>query len=76
MPVDMTPIKSSNIEGVSYDAASRQMTIQFIGGAQYVYEDVPRSRFEGIVGAQSAGSYLHSEIKGNYKFRKVDAQKR
>jgi hypothetical protein len=59
---------SSNISRFSYDKDAQVLTVEFHKGRVYDYFDVPKRIFEGMKSADSRGKYLHSEIKGKYRY--------
>jgi hypothetical protein len=63
-------IKSSNISRVEYSGDS--MRVEFKRGEVYRYFGVPREKFEGLIKAESAGKYLHREIKGTYEYEREE----
>ena len=65
MPVQEL-VRSSAIERVAYDQRERRLTVWFIGGRRYVYSEVPRTVYEALCAAESAGTYLNASIKGRY----------
>lgn len=67
---DMTYVDSSNIEAVGYDDDTQQLHVRFLWGGYYIYHDVPRHIFDGLIQASSKGSFLNREIKGVYQFSK------
>lgn len=73
---DLTPIKSSNIEGASYDPATGTLTVKFKNGGTYHYEGCKQHHFDGLCSAESAGGYLHKHIKGGgFKHTKAGEKK-
>lgn len=66
-----THVESSNIESIGYDSKSQTLEIEFLNGSIYQYFDVPETIFEELMGADSQGRYLNSNIKGHYRFSKV-----
>lgn len=60
----LTPVKSSNIRAVDYDASKRVMTVEFKDFVRWRYEDCPPVHAEGIVTAESPGKYFATYIKG------------
>ena len=66
-----THVESSNIESIGYDSKSQTLEIEFLNGSLYQYFDVPETVFEKLMGADSHGRYLNSNIKGHYRFSKV-----
>ncbi len=68
--MEMTEVKSSNIKAIGYSGVT--LRVEFKSGGNYEYLDVPKDIFDGIMKSDSKGGYLAAEIKGTYKFRKVD----
>ncbi len=69
---EMICVDSSSIEAIGYDAAALELHIRFVSkGETYVYYDVEEWRFQELMQADSKGTYLHNEIKPNYKFAKL-----
>lgn len=69
--MELTPVASRHIAAVGHDELTNTLTVQFRNGATYEYEDVPRERYETLLGADSAGTYLHSVIKPNHAGKKL-----
>lgn len=67
---EMTYVDSSNIEAIGYDQESRELHVQFVSGARYVYQEVPPQVFDGLMAAGSKGSFLNREVKGVYRYTK------
>lgn len=66
--MDLMPyVNSSAIEWVDYDQHSKTMQIRFRGGHQtYSYYSVPKTIYEGLISAPSAGMFYDQHIKGRY----------
>ena len=62
---------SSNIAKLRYDAEQMILEVEFHGGGIYQYYDVPEAIWDGMKAASSQGSYLHSSIKGQFRYSKV-----
>jgi len=71
--MDMHPVKSSNVDAVGYDPASRKMHIRFKNGGTYCYHDVPQDKHAALIAAPSVGSFVHQNIRGIHKHSKVEA---
>jgi hypothetical protein len=65
---EMIYVDSSNIEAIGYDEGSRELHVQFVSGAHYVYYEVPPQVFDGLMSAGSKGSYLNREVKPVYSY--------
>ncbi len=67
----MTPVSSTNLASVGYDATSRTLRIEFINRGVYEYHDVPEAEYQGLMNASSKGSYHHQNIKDRYSYSKI-----
>lgn len=67
MPIRMIPVKSSHIVSVGYDEETGQLHVNFIQGAHYIYDHVPKSVYEGLKAARSVGKFFSQNIKGVYE---------
>lgn len=67
----MHEVSSSNISRVGYDSDTQTLQVEFKDGAVYQYFDVPENVFQDLLTAGSAGSYLHQNIKGAYRYSRV-----
>lgn len=66
------PIQSSNISSVGYDPIASTLEIEFHSGGIYQYYGVPRHVYDGLMKAESKGSYFHHNIKmAGYPYKKV-----
>ena len=71
MAVEMVPVESSNISRVGYDSSASELYVEFKSGGRYVYEKVPETVFQAMLGAPSAGRFLHQQIKSRYPYRRL-----
>ncbi len=69
--MNRVPVSSSQIKSVGYDALHGKMEVQFSTGEIYEYDNVPLSKYEALLDADSVGSLFHSTIKGKHPHRKV-----
>jgi hypothetical protein len=65
------PVSSSTVSEVGYDEDSRILEVLFHSGSTYQYFDVPPQIYAELVQTGSIGHYLHSNIKGNYRYARV-----
>lgn len=70
MTVTMAPVKSSNIEAIGYDPASRELHVKFKSGG-YVYADVAPDKHAALMKAESKGKHVHEHIRPHHKARKA-----
>lgn len=72
--IPRTPVESSNLAAIGYDAATRTLAIEFRNGGVYNYANVPPIVWEGMQKAESKGQFFLREIKTKpkeYPFTKV-----
>lgn len=63
MALTFTPVQSSNLQSVAYDAAQRRLWVTFHSGGYGYYEDVPESVYFGLMAARSKGEWHDGSIK-------------
>jgi hypothetical protein len=68
---EMVPVSSSNLKAVGYDAAARELHVEFKNGGRYVYANVGPETHAALMGAKSKGSHLADAIKGKHPHRKI-----
>ena len=61
-----TPVSSSNLASVGYDAGSEILEIEFGGGRVYQYAEVPQEAYRALMNADSIGSHFHRHIREKY----------
>lgn len=64
-------VESSMIRMVRYRAKEKELEVIFNSGATWAYEDVPKSAYQGLLKADSKGSYMRGHIIGEYDERRV-----
>ena len=69
MDIKITPVKSSSIAGIGYDATSSTLAVQFKGGATYHYSGVSAAAHQSLVSAKSIGKHFGTAFRG-MKFEK------
>jgi hypothetical protein len=62
---------SSVIRRFSYDAAMRELRIEFVTGRRYIYSSVPQAVAEEFRAAFSKGIFFNARIRDAYDFREV-----
>jgi KTSC domain-containing protein len=61
---------STAIEHISYDEATRELHVKFVGGGTYTYYAVPKSVYEAFRASSSKGTHFNRFIKDRYDFRR------
>lgn len=62
---------SSVIAKMIYDSSTALLTIIYVSGAVYAYENVPGEIYNAMKSAMSKGTFLNRNIKGKYPFKKI-----
>lgn len=65
--MDMIPVRSTAMSAIGYDARTMQMKITFAQGETYDFCGVPKHVFEGLLNANSKGTYYNDHIKDRYQ---------
>jgi hypothetical protein len=69
--MERTPIQSSSISAVRYDAKHSELEISFRSGRTYRYFDVPQSVYAWLLRVPSVGTYVNRHIRDRYRFEEV-----
>lgn len=69
--MNRTPVTSSNIQSIGYDALSSVLEVEFTSGDVYQYFNVPEHVFQQFLHASSHGEFLADNIRYNYRYRKI-----
>jgi hypothetical protein len=67
----MVNVASSAITSVNYDPDSATLSVTFRDGSFYIYDDVPQSVYDELIGASSPGGYFNSQVRDEYSYRAV-----
>lgn len=70
-PPTLTPMKSSMLNGQSYDPATGRLIVEFKNGTRYAYDGVPADKYEAFSGAASPGSFFAAKIRNNHTATKL-----
>lgn len=71
MMSEWIPVDSSHLSRVRYEEERRRLEIEFLEGGVYEYYEVPPAEFDGLLAAESHGSYFHEHIRGNYSYNMI-----
>jgi hypothetical protein len=62
------PVKSTLLASVTYDIGESLLQIEFHDGAIYRYFAVPAAIHNGLLTADSKGSYFNSHIRSRFRY--------
>lgn len=69
--MERTPVTSTDIYAIGYDADTQTLEVEFNTGSVYAYSDVPQGEYDTFIGSDSKGKYFHANIKKRYSFVKL-----
>ena len=61
--MDRTQITSTALTSVGYDDGAHILEVEFVHGGVYRYLDVPRGVYDGLLSAESRGTYFDEHVK-------------
>lgn len=64
--IPTTPVESSNIAAIGYDAASKTLQVDFKTGKRYQYQNVPPELLTEFQQADSVGQYFAANIRKEF----------
>ena len=67
--MEMIKVESSNVVAVGYK--KNDLYVDFKSGS-YVYFDVPKIIYEGLLKAESKGKYMWAKIRDRYDYARLD----
>ncbi len=62
---------SSNVVAWGYDVTDWKLAVEFKNGSVYEYRNVPPQVIDGLLGAESKGSYLRKTVIGHFEVEKL-----
>lgn len=66
-----TPVTSSNLVSVGYDAETSTLEVEFREGRVYQYAQVSEAAHDALMEAPSMGSHFHRHIRAKYPTTKM-----
>ncbi len=71
LALKLETVESSMIHAVGYDPEKRILEIVFNSGRTYQYWNVPSDVYEGLMQAESKGSYFRSVILDMFEYKRI-----
>lgn len=73
--MEMTDVESTNIAQVGFNKDTREMRVVFKrGGATYIIYGIEPEVYDAFVHATSPGSFYAKNIRGAYRYAKIEAE--
>ena len=67
----MILVNSSTIAAIDYNERQQILLVVFHRGGTYVYYDVPKEIYSGLLQAPSKGEYHKNNIKYSYSYKRI-----
>ena len=67
--MEMIKVESSNVVAVGYK--KNDLYVDFKSGS-YVYFDVPKEIYDGLLKAESKGKYMWTKVRDKYDYARLD----
>jgi hypothetical protein len=61
-------LDSTLLASVTYNIGTSHLQLAFCDGAIYLYFDVPKAIYQGLLIADSKGAYFNSQIRNHFRF--------
>lgn len=74
--MELIKVDSSMIYAFGYDADKQQLDVVFHKNGVYCYEGVPQKAYEGLLAAESKGSYMRNNIIDSYPYHRSSETRR
>ena len=66
-----TPVTSSNLVSVGYEAGTKTLEVEFRKGRVYQYAQVSQDAYDALMKATSKGSHFARHIRDRYRTTKI-----
>ena len=70
----MTPVESSSLSAVGFDAEVNELTVSFRNGTVYRYFQVPSSVHRALLSAPSIGRTFNETVRDRYPNQRLRAE--
>jgi hypothetical protein len=64
--IKTSPVESSNLAAIGYDAESKTLQVDFKNGKRWQYPNVPAELFAEFQAAESVGKFFAARIKSQF----------
>ncbi len=66
--VDLIPVESTMLKSAGYDPEKHSLYVVFNTGKGYEYYQVPAEEYQGLMAAESKGTYMRTHILSHYAY--------
>ncbi len=71
--MQLTRVTSTMIYAAGYDEGCERLDVVYFNGV-YRYYDVPRALYEGLLAAESKGTFMHEHILDRFPYRRLESE--
>jgi hypothetical protein len=68
-----TPVESTALRTVTYDAATLQLEVEFRDRSAYLFIGVPAELHEALLRSSSKGEFFNRRIRRCFRFERIHA---
>jgi hypothetical protein len=69
--LERLPVKSCILRSVGYDAAQKNMEIEFCSGLVFQYSGVPSKVYADLMSSGAVGKYFSEKVRSRFRARKM-----
>lgn len=69
--MERTPVTSSNIKAIGYDAETKSLEVEFHNGAVWLYSGISAEIHAELAKAESVGRWFSSRITGKFEGQRI-----
>jgi hypothetical protein len=66
-----TPVDSSSVASIGYDAATMTLELEYRNGNVYRYFEVPAGTYRALLTASSIGAFVNTRIKPSFEVARM-----
>jgi hypothetical protein len=68
--IAIVPVESSMIASVAYNGST--LVVNFLRGGSYAYDGVAQSTYDGLMRADSVGTFFRQNVKDAHEYRQIE----
>jgi hypothetical protein len=69
--VERQPVKSRILRSAGYDAATKNLEIEFHTGLVYQYSGVPPKVYKDLMSSDAVGKYFSEKVRNQFRTKEI-----
>lgn len=69
--MDRTPVDSTNVSSIGYEAETETLEVEFSNGMCYQYSNVPQIVYDQLMETPSKGQFINANVKNSFAYTRV-----